>query len=153
MENGINYILLDIDGVLNTEADWGRPFTLNKKCVEEFAKAFEPYKPKIILASSWRKGFVARNNESNAPYIKQLEKYLEKYDLCVNGVLNYAGLRGKAAYEFSKTHPGTLVVDYYLSELGDFKTKVNLIITNSKKGFKKENLKAFINKSYEKIVP
>lgn len=28
------YIFLDIDGVLNTENDWKRPFPLNKKCIK-----------------------------------------------------------------------------------------------------------------------
>jgi histidinol phosphatase-like enzyme len=31
------YIFLDVDGVLNTEADWARKvYSLNPKCVEQF---------------------------------------------------------------------------------------------------------------------
>ena len=29
--------------------------------------------PRIILISSWRKGFVSPGNQNNAPYIKELE--------------------------------------------------------------------------------
>ena len=32
-------VFLDVDGVLNTEEDWKRPFTLNFRCVHAFQAA------------------------------------------------------------------------------------------------------------------
>ena len=56
------YIFLDVDGVLNTEADWTRKvYSLNPHCVASFCKLINNlHEPKVVLSSTWRNG-IARD--------------------------------------------------------------------------------------------
>jgi hypothetical protein len=56
------YIFLDVDGVLNTEADWARKvYSLNPKCVDQFCRLLKSLPdPKVVLSSTWRNG-IARD--------------------------------------------------------------------------------------------
>lgn len=71
------YIFLDVDGVLNTEADWARKvFSLDSKCVESFCKLLNSLNdPKVVLSSTWRNG-IARDG-TTAVHIDDLIKALE----------------------------------------------------------------------------
>ena len=52
------HYFIDVDGVLNKESDWRKPFTLNDECVENFMELISKDKdPHIILSSTWRQGF------------------------------------------------------------------------------------------------
>ena len=52
------YIFLDVDGVLNRESDWKKPFSINEKCLMLFATFVKELKdPHIILSSTWRAGY------------------------------------------------------------------------------------------------
>ena len=51
------YYFLDIDGVLNRESDWRRPFILNPECVKNFMNLIEcDSEPYVIISSTWRQG-------------------------------------------------------------------------------------------------
>jgi len=134
------YILLDIDGVLNTKNDWGTPYFLNDKNVEAFCETFQK-DGKVILISSWRLGFVSRNNPSNSIQIKNLENKLSKYGMVITGVLNYNGNRGKAVYEFVKSHPDTICIDDDISEYVGYEDIKNLVLIDCKYGFRKGDYK------------
>lgn len=56
------YIFLDVDGVLNTEADWARKvYSLDSRCVASFCKLLSGLdNPKVVLSSTWRNG-IARD--------------------------------------------------------------------------------------------
>ncbi len=56
------YIFLDIDGILNTEADWARKvYSLNPACVKAFCGLLDNIPdPMIVLSSTWRNG-IARD--------------------------------------------------------------------------------------------
>ena len=71
------YVFLDVDGVLNTEADWGRKlYSLNPTCVAAFCKLLSKLPdPKIVLSSTWRNG-IARDG-TTAVHIDDLIKSLE----------------------------------------------------------------------------
>ena len=71
------YIFLDVDGVLNTEADWARKvYSLNSECVRSFCKLLKNLnEPKVVLSSTWRNG-IARDG-STAVHIDDLIKALE----------------------------------------------------------------------------
>lgn len=57
---------LDVDGVLNKEADWRKPYTINSTCLENFKKLLSHDKqPTIVLSSTWR-----ANLDIIAQYIK-----------------------------------------------------------------------------------
>lgn len=76
------YIFLDIDGVLNKESDWGHLYSLDSKCIKEFARALEECKEKrIVLTSTWRHGFAYERKCE--PYIENLKKALEQYGLSI----------------------------------------------------------------------
>ena len=71
------YIFLDVDGVLNKESDWNRPFTLNSSCVNNFILLLKDIKDaKIILSSSWRNG-IARDG-SVAKHVSELMEVLKE---------------------------------------------------------------------------
>ncbi len=71
------YIFLDVDGVLNTEADWARKvYSLDPKCVDSFCRLLNSLdEPKVVLSSTWRNG-IARDG-TTAVHIDDLIKALE----------------------------------------------------------------------------
>ena len=130
------YIFLDIDGVLNMQADWARNGSLNQKNIEAFARfANQVPGSRIILTSSWRKGFVSRNNKANSPQIQALEKALSKYGLSVLGKTDdKEPNRLEAIEQFLAAHPGEyIILDDDISEYG--KPVKNLFLIDCKRGF------------------
>ena len=71
------YVFLDVDGVLNTEADWARKvYSLDSKCVDSFCKLLNSlHEPKVVLSSTWRNG-IARDG-TTAVHIDDLIKALK----------------------------------------------------------------------------
>ena len=71
------YIFLDVDGVLNTEADWARKvYSLDPKCVDSFCRLLNSLdEPKVVLSSTWRNG-IARDG-TTAVHIDDLIKALK----------------------------------------------------------------------------
>ena len=80
------YIFLDVDGVLNCEADWKQNFILNDTCVRYFAEAVKKCgTAKIVLISSWKNGYSYVGK--HASYVENLQMYLRKYGLEIVGKL------------------------------------------------------------------
>lgn len=129
------FIFLDVDGVLNTEKDWKNHPSVNEKCIRNLAAALSGTGAKIILTSSWRKGFISRNNPNNSPQIRMLEQALEKQGLSVRGTVNPdESDRLSAIREFLSKHPDkSIILDDDISEYT--KRPENLLLTNSKQGF------------------
>lgn len=77
------YIFLDVDGVLNTTADWKQKvYSLNPKCIEIFRSLINKMdNPKIVLSSTWRNG-IARDG-TTAIHIKDLLAALNNPGLVV----------------------------------------------------------------------
>ena len=75
------YIFLDVDGVLNTEADWAKKvYSLNKSCVDAFVRLVKSIpNPKIVLSSTWRNG-IARDG-STAVHIEDLIRALDPAEI------------------------------------------------------------------------
>lgn len=66
------YYFLDVDGVLNRESDWCKPFTVNPICVRNFKKLLSNDKDShVILSSTWRQGFTNAGIKSSI-YISDL---------------------------------------------------------------------------------
>lgn len=112
------FIFLDIDGVLNRREDWRIPYSLNEECIDNFARAMKGFDIRIILTSSWRKGFVSRGNQNNLPQIRALEKKLYERGLYIAGIVDKANpSRMGAIHDFLKAHPGEyIILDDDLSE-------------------------------------
>lgn len=123
------FVFLDIDGVLNRKRDWQRPYTLNEECMNHFAESMEGFDVKIILISSWRKGFVSRENPNNLPQIKVLEKMLSERGLSITGTVDRTNTsRLDAIQDFLNAHPGDyLILDDDLSEYSSRPQRLYLI--------------------------
>lgn len=130
------YIFLDIDGVLNTESSWRlKPYDINKTCLENFVKICDK-DTKIILSSTWKKGF-KKNLEDCTEQVKALRLALQEFGIDIydvtperNGdreqeILRYIGL-GVSDY---------IIIDddKSLFPTGSLNTKLCLI--NCKTGF------------------
>ncbi|MBR1477041.1 MAG: hypothetical protein IJ608_03660 [Lachnospiraceae bacterium] len=72
-----HYIFLDVDGVLNTEADWARKaYSLNPHCIGAFCKLLNSLDDsRVVLSSTWRNG-IARDG-TTAVHINDLIKALK----------------------------------------------------------------------------
>lgn len=132
----MKYIFLDIDGVLNTEAEWKRMYSLNLKCIEIFAKAVKACgEVRIVLSSTWRNGF-AYNREC-MPHIKSLQEELGKYGLSIYGKTPAVpnGNREDEIAEYIKLYDveSYVIVDDDKSLFS--KGCKNLLLVDSKKGF------------------
>lgn len=129
------FVFLDIDGVLNTEADWNRPFQLNDACVKRFGEAYR--NERVILISSWRNGFVSAKNAKNTTQIRELEDKLSKYNIRIVGKTEDVQYRDEAVSHFLKNHPSIteyIIIDDDSSEYKSRNTE-NLMLVNSKTGF------------------
>ncbi len=101
------YIFLDVDGVLNTEADWARKvYSLDSKCVESFCELLNSLNdPKVVLSSTWRNG-IARDG-TTAVHIDDLIKALEPAGIKFLDKTGVApdGSRMKEIEHFLRRHP------------------------------------------------
>ena len=97
------YIFLDVDGVLNSEADFVRKvYSLNQSCVDAFCRLLKSIpNPKIVLSSTWRNG-IARDG-STAIHIDDLINVLKPI---------YTGYLDKTAV--SPDGSRSKEIDYYL---------------------------------------
>ena len=132
------YIFLDVDGVLNTEADWARKlYSINDTCVSSFFKLYKNVEdPKIVLSSSWRNG-IARDGKTSV-----------RIDLLVNALkplgiikldktgISPNGMRNDEIDHYLKYHDkdGYIILD---DDPNLFEKKVNtphLYVTDAKTG-------------------
>lgn len=126
------FVFLDIDGVLNTEADWKRLYTLNPKCVKAFVKRYKG--SKVVLTSSWKSGYSPLFSNCSAP-IQDLISALKDGGISVVGRIE-DGPRGTMIAKYVKEH--NLKPDNYVildDDRSEFdRCPENLILINSKTG-------------------
>ena len=135
------FIFLDIDGVLNTEADWVSPYTLNKECANNFLCFASLYNSRIILTSTWKHGYISSNNRNNTNQIKQLEAIFNTKNIRIIGKTEDLMSRD---IEISK-----YIIDHNITKyiiLDDdatlFQRSIShMYFTNSKYGFSKKDIK------------
>lgn len=138
-------IFLDVDGVLNKKTDWIKPFTLNITCVNALKKCLRQLEqPKIILISSWRKGFVPSNKSKNADYINMLEAYIKPF--CIRGKIpDYVTDRQKGINDFLKEHPDKYVI--IDDDQSEYKLhQDNLYICDYNHGFTDKDIKGVLKR-------
>lgn len=137
------FIFLDIDGVLNTSAQWKRPYRLDDGCVSRFVRYVRSQSSesvRIILTSSWKHGFDFAGHHS-----PQIGELLRKFSSAGLKVLGKTGDRtdGDRAGEindFIKSHrleeESCIVID---DDASLFRTALlpncRLILTDASKGF------------------
>ena len=79
------YIFLDIDGVLNRQRDWVKLFTVHAACVHRFSDFCQSVGGRVILISTWKNGYVGKNNPANSDSIKALEQHFPIYGKIADG--------------------------------------------------------------------
>ncbi|MCI7106389.1 MAG: HAD domain-containing protein [Agathobacter sp.] len=91
-------IFLDVDGVLNTKADWKRMYTLDSKCVSEFCHFAKRMQVDVVLTSSWRTGYSGGDGTDSEP-ICRLTEMLAKEGVRIIGKTPDLGKRRAAEVE------------------------------------------------------
>ena len=137
-------IFLDVDGVLNQEADWQRPFTLNRKCVKAFQAMLRDLEERyddvsVILSSSWRSGWEADRQPAHIQELCNLVPIKDVTPMAAGGI----AIRGKEIRHYLKQHPqqGDAIIfddDARLFTIEDCK-ELPIVFTNGKTGFTKES--------------
>ncbi len=142
------YIFLDVDGVLNTEADWARKvYSLNSDCVDAFCSLIKSVPdPKIVLSSTWRNG-IARDG-STAVHIDDLMNALRH---AYNGELDRTatapdGSRSKEIDHYLRRHPEDtyIILDDDPTLFDEGEKTANLYLTNAKTGLTDGDVKKII---------
>ena len=130
-------IFLDIDGVLNTQSQWKRMYSLDNECIKHFAGLVNKTGASVVLTSSWRSGFVSSMSDENTPQIKDLENRLLSYGVSISGKTPVlAGRsRDKEIERFLYFNPCErfIILDDDKGEF-DFSSRHNYFV-NSKTGF------------------
>lgn len=84
-------IFLDIDGVLNKQSDWIKPFTINQACLNVFIQLVKELKKRykevdIVLTSTWRNSLAKNsNNELVSGKTNILDETFKKNGLSIYG--------------------------------------------------------------------
>jgi len=136
------YIFLDIDGVLNRSCQWRNLYTLDTGCINAFVKAMQPYNPKIILISSWRKGFLTQGNKNNSEPIRRLEQLFQEHNIRIvskTEVLLHQS-RDKEIEQFLVKHPtveqeGYIILDDDINEYASGYSNSRLYLIAAENGF------------------
>ena len=87
------YIFLDIDGVINRQCQWKKPYSLYEPCFPVLKKIVDQTKGKLILISTWKTGLAIRENtiqkamvsDDNTEQINRLINLLMEYDMYLYG--------------------------------------------------------------------
>ena len=138
----MKYIFLDIDGVLNTQDSWIKLYQINKELVKNLALIVEKTNAKIILTSSWRKGWDENNP---TPQIKKLKEIFSEYNIKISGVTPDLKNRKRddeiERYLYFNPCDNFVIIDDDKNEFNDL-TKVYLV--NAKVGLTLKDAKQII---------
>ena len=114
------YIFLDIDGVLNRQCQWKKPYSLYEPCFPVLKKIVKQTKGKLILISTWKTGLAIRDNmiqkamisDDNTEQINRLIKMLMEHDMYLSGkTSNLSGrTRDQEIERFLYFNPGPYII-------------------------------------------
>ena len=142
------YVFLDVDGVLNTESDWGRKvYSLNGDCVAAFCRLLSClHEPKVVLSSTWRNG-IARDG-TTAVHIDDLLKALESAGIMSLDKTGVApdGSRTKEIDYYLRRHPEDryIILDDDPNLFDRKESTPHLYLTSSKIGLTEEDVKKIL---------
>lgn len=143
MESSHNriFIFLDIDGVLNTSAQWKRMYQLDDGCIARFNEYIRTLSMKgsvrIILTSSWKNGF-----DPAGHHTPQIQALIAKLDIPILGKTENRADGDRAAeindyiQNHKIEHEECIVIDddpeLFRSKLAD---NCKLLLTDAHAGF------------------
>lgn len=156
----MNYIFLDIDGVMNNRIDWmskvdnkSENFEDHRMFCDEawqlLSDVCEKAKAKVVLSSSWRLGFKNHNGHivcksDTCSLSKRLLSYFEKYNIELVGLTtNHYDYRGKQIRDYVKRNlfvtDKWVVLDDDAIDIKDYCTKEQMIKTEFETGLLPEH--------------
>jgi hypothetical protein len=162
----MNYIFLDIDGVMNNQEDWLNKVRNNSEDFEDhrmfcdeawelLSAVCEKTKAKVVLSSSWRVGFKDHNGhivcKSDTDYLSQkLLSYFEKYNIELVGLTTtYYDYRGKQIHDYVKRNlfvtDKWVVLDDEDCDIRDYCAKEQMIKTEWLTGLLPEHCERIVN--------
>ena len=144
------YIFLDVDGVLNTEADWKkRVYSLNTNCVAAFCRLLANLpEPKVVLSSTWRNG-IARDG-TTAVHIDDLIKSLKPAGIRTLDKTGVApdGSRSKEIDHYLRRHPADryIILDDDANLFDKKESTPHLYLTSAKTGLTDADVKKILRR-------
>lgn len=153
MGNNKITVFFDVDGVLNTKSQWTRSYQLNENCIREFCHFVNDIRASVVIASSWRTGFLRADSDRNYPHIKDLETRLVKYRVKIVGKTPIVGpgKRDLEIQQYSEQHPSDMyiVIDDDPQEYTNIDKHIYFVSAST--GFTKKDAKE-IKKKWKKLV-
>lgn len=135
-------IFLDIDGVLNQLQG---NYYLDDNCVSNLGLICKKLNAKVVLTSSWRKGYT--NLGKCTPQIEKLKLSFSKYNIVISGRTASLGDRKEEIKSYIKSYNITdyIVID---DDMSEFKSGLlgNTYFVNPKTGLTKQDVKKIIKR-------
>lgn len=135
------YIFLDIDGVLNTEDSWKKPYQVFDSRVSLLSDLCKETNAKIILISTWRVGY-DKEYDKCSEQIKNLIDSFSKYGIRIYDITPV--LKGRSRDDeierFLYFHPcdSYIILD---DDTSIYKNTQNIVKINAKTGLTNQNIK------------
>lgn len=139
------YYFIDVDGVLNRESDWKKPFVLNPECMCNLKKLIDKDKdPHIILSYPWRQGFtsVAAMNEKTEILVKLFQEYGMKLD--GSTPLSNKSRQEEIEYYIKRKKVKDYIVLNDNERMFPRKNEINLYLTDSGQGLTEADVKSIL---------
>lgn len=139
------YYFLDIDGVLNNEKDWRRPFTINASCLNCFREIIRhDEEAHIILSSTWRAGIANTGITSGTG--GQLEKCMAEIGLRIEDVtpISKKTRQEEIEYYIRKNDVSKYLVIDDDETLFSRADEINIYFTNYKTGLTSADVKRIL---------
>lgn len=147
------YYFLDVDGVLNKESDWRKPFTVNPICVSNFKELLNKDKDShVILSSTWRQGFT--NTGIKSASADSLMKIFDELEIRIEGSTPTSNKSRQEEIEYYIKKNGIsdyLVIDDDAS-LFPRLTDINIYLTDYKNGLTEKDVKKILKQIKKKIT-
>lgn len=143
------YYFLDVDGVLNRQSDWRKPFTVNRECVRNFRKLIDnDDNPHIILSSTWRQGFT--NTGLTSPRADNLTEIFHDFGIEIEGVTPVSNKTRQEEIEYYIRRNG--VSEYIVLDddesLFPRPDKINLFLTDFKMGLTEADVETVLKMNH-----
>ena len=139
------YYFLDVDGVLNNEKDWRKPFTVNASCLSFFKEVISRDKDAhIILSSTWRTGLAVTGatRDKETP----LNEYMTRLGLTIEGITPITNKSRQEEIEYYIRRNGVkkyIILDDDRS-LFPREAEINIYFTNYKTGLTAYDVKQIL---------
>lgn len=139
------YYFLDVDGVLNKESDWRKPFTVNPVCVSNFKRLLHADKnAHIILSSTWRQGLANTGIKLSGAYSPM--KVFDEIGIRIEGATPVSNKSRQEEIEYYIRRNG--ITDYLVLDdderLFPRRTEINLYLTDYKTGLTELDVKKIL---------